>query len=67
MLGGSQLVISHNVEIRAAQVGTVVLDAGQSSRVFYITGGNVSLIGLDITGGKAMVVRCTCLELSSYT
>ena len=51
LLGGTQLSISHNVAIRAAPGSTVILDAEGDSRVFYISSGTVTLIGLSITGG----------------
>ena len=54
-LGGTELSISHDVTIQAAPGATVVLDAGGSSRVLYITGGAVTLMGLEITGGSDTV------------
>ena len=67
-LGGTQLSISHDVTIQAAPGATVVLDGGYDSisgscpgscsRVLYITGGTVTLIGLDITGGYTSVSAC---------
>jgi hypothetical protein len=51
LLGGNELSINHDVEIRAATGATIVLDAGGSSRVLNIQGGTVNLVGLDITGG----------------
>ena len=54
-LGGTQLDISHSVTIRAAPGAMVVLDGEGSSRVFYISGGDVTLSGLSITGGQPYV------------
>lgn len=54
-LGGTELSISHDVTIQAAPGATVVLDAGGSSRVLDITGGAVTLMGLEITGGSDTV------------
>ena len=54
-LGGTELAISSSVIIRAAPNAVVILDGGGNSRVFYITGGDVTLSGLSITGGNTNV------------
>ena len=61
-LGGTQLAISHNVSIRAAPDAIVILDGQDRSRVLSISGGDVTLSGLSITGGiaKGLMVRA-CL------
>ena len=48
----SQLEISRDLIVEAAQLGTVVLDGQDSTRVLYISSGTVELIGLHITGGS---------------
>ena len=48
----SQLEISRDLIVEAAQPGTVVLDGQDSTRVLYISSGTVELIGLHITGGS---------------
>jgi hypothetical protein len=50
------LTIRAQTEAPGSAVGTVVLDGQNSVRVFYITSGKVSLIGLDITNGKSSEV-----------
>ena len=76
LLGGTQLSIAHNVEIRAAVPGTVSLDAGGASRVIVISSGIVTLSGLNITGGRTVcccflrfpaLAFCRTLEHSSIT
>jgi hypothetical protein len=57
-LGGTELLINHDVEIRAATGATVVLDAGGSSRVLNIEGGTVNIVGLGITGGNVSQRTC---------
>jgi len=47
----SQLSISRDVTLEAAQPGFVVLDGQDSTRVVYIMSGTVKLIGLNITRG----------------
>ena len=47
----SQLSISRDLILEAAQPGTVVLDGQGSTRVLTISSGTVNLIGLNITGG----------------
>ncbi|HEX5272560.1 MAG TPA: choice-of-anchor Q domain-containing protein [Gemmataceae bacterium] len=49
----SELFVTHNLTIRNAAGGTSTINAGQHGRVFEIvTGTNVSLSGLTITGGR---------------
>ncbi|RYX80940.1 hypothetical protein EON83_26385 [bacterium] len=50
-LAGTQLTISSNIAISAPTAGVVVSGNG-ASRVFEITNGSVSMIGLSITGGN---------------
>ncbi|MBQ3388243.1 MAG: hypothetical protein IJG60_03425 [Thermoguttaceae bacterium] len=54
-LNGNQLEISRGITIDATSVGGITIDANQSSRVFYVSGGTedtpVELINLTITGG----------------
>ena len=57
-LDGKQLIISHNVIIRAAPGAIVILDGEVSSRVLYISGGEVTLSRLSITGGYIAVSAC---------
>ena len=47
----SQLSISRDVTVEAAQTGAVVLDGQDSTRVLYISSGTVELIGLNIARG----------------
>ena len=47
----SQLEISRDLIVEAAQLGTVVLDGQDSTRVLYISSGTVELIGLNIARG----------------
>ena len=47
----SQLEISRDLIVEAAQPGTVVLDGQDSTRVLYISSGTVELIGLNIARG----------------
>jgi len=58
LLGGTELSINHDVEIRAAAGATVVLDARHVSRVLNIQGGTVNIVGLSITGGSDAVSAC---------
>ena len=55
----SALCIRRNLTIRAENNGTVVLDATkQTWRVIYVGGGGrLELVGLNITGGVADIVR----------
>ena len=60
----SQLVIERNVTIEAEVPGTVVLDGQGSTRVLSISAGEVTLSGLNITGGYVSnedVSRSHCL------
>jgi hypothetical protein len=66
-LGGTELSINHDVEIRAATGATVVLDAGGSSRVLNIAGGTVDIVGLDITGGSVSPSTQTEFSLNFLT
>ena len=56
-LDGKQLIISHNVIIRAAPGAIVILDGEVSSRVLYISGGEVTLSRLSITGVSACILN----------
>ena len=49
---GSVLSISKNITIRAKNTGRAVLDGEKKWRVVDISGGDVALEGLNITGGK---------------
>ena len=51
----SQLSISRDVTLEAAQTGAVVLDGQDSTRVLYISSGTVELIGLNIARGYAPI------------
>ena len=68
MCPGSALCVDRAVIIKAAEAGTAVLNGGGTHwgprRVFNITGTEVELIGLNITGGSAYHVRRTCFELT---
>ena len=53
----SQLSISRDVTVEAAQTGAAVLDGQDSTRVLLISSGTVELIGLHIARGSADYVR----------
>ena len=53
--GASALCIDHAVTIEAEVAGSVVLDAKGAGRVIYVSsGGQVELVGLNITGGDTL-------------
>ena|GEM_PF-6507586 len=55
LLNGEQLEITKGLVISAANLENgITINADQKSRVFYITGSNVTLVGLTITGGYIM-------------
>ena len=77
MLDGNELLINKDITIDATGMN-ITIDANQKSRVFYIAGATVELIGLTITGGVSSehggggignwgtltVVNCTIYRLS---
>ena len=56
-LNGTELTLSDSITISAGQAGSVVLDAGQLSRVLSISGSAAlaSISGLTLSGGTASV------------
>ena len=58
---GTQLSISRDVTLEAAQPGTVVLDGQGSTRVLYISSGTVGLIGLNTARGYSSYVSLPSL------
>ena len=54
----SMLCITRNVTMEAEEAGTVVLDASRVGRVIEVmSGAELKLIGMDITGGYAGQAR----------
>ena len=63
---GSALCVNRAVTIEAEVPGSVVLDAKEGRRVFYIgSGGAAELIGLKITGGRVNNIVRSLFEPSS--
>ena len=62
MCASSAICIDRALTIEAQVPGSVVLDAKGGRRVFEIkSSGTAELIGLNITGGSAPLVRSACL------
>ena len=60
MCSAGMLCLEYAVTIEAEVAGAVVLDAARSNGVLYITGTDVELIGLNITGGYSSYVSGRC-------
>ena len=52
MLTGGEIVLSNNITIDARVPGGIEISGNNTSRVFDITSGTVSLFGLTLTGGN---------------